>query len=193
MLILASASPRRKEILEKLGFDFVCKTSTVDETYPADMPISSIAGHLALLKAKDVLHQNSDAVVIGSDTIVVLNGRVLGKPFNKDDAKQMLKALSDNTHTVYTGVCVISKEQTELFTVPTKVTFGALTDEEIEWYISTGEPMDKAGAYGIQGLGCRFIKAIDGDYYSVMGLPAYKLYKVLKNFNLEGNICSQEI
>lgn len=186
MLILASGSPRRKEILEKLGYQFKIEKTDADENYPSDMKVSEIAEHLAIVKAKTSLMQNPQDVVIGSDTIVVLDGKVLGKPTNIDDAKNMLKSLSGNTHTVYTGVCVASSYKTESFTVATDVTFSELSDSEIGEYIASGEPMDKAGAYGIQGLGCRFVSSINGDYYSVMGLPANKLYEVLNNFNLEG-------
>ncbi len=193
MLILASGSPRRKEILEKLGFEFKTEKTNADESVPDNMPVAQIAEHLARVKAETSLKHNKADTIIGSDTIVVLDGSVLGKPQNEEDAKDMLCALSGNTHKVYTGVCVASMSLIESFTVETDVTFGELSQEEIERYVASGEPMDKAGAYGIQGLGCRFVKSINGDYYAVMGLPANKLYEVLKKFNLEGNICSQEI
>ena len=186
MLILASGSPRRKEILQKLGYDFIIQKTDADENYPDDMAVSDIAEHLSVIKAKTSLNKNPNDVVIGSDTIVVLEGKVLGKPNNDVEAREMLMALSGKTHIVYTGVCVTSAEKTESFTVETEVTFSKLSDNEIEEYIRSGEPMDKAGAYGIQGLGCRFVSSINGDYYAVMGLPANKLYEVLKNFNLEG-------
>lgn len=193
MLILASGSPRRKEILQKLGFEFVAMKTDADEYYPKSMPVEKIAQHLAGVKAEACLKQNVNDIVIGSDTIVVLDGRVLGKPQDTTDAKEMLRSLSGKTHEVYTGVCVASKSRVESFTVCSEVTFGHLTDKEIDLYVASGEPMDKAGAYGIQGLGCRFIKSVKGDFYAVMGLPANELYEVLKKFNLEGNICSQEI
>lgn len=186
MLILASGSPRRKEILEKLGYQFKIEKTNADENYPSDMKASEIAEHLAVVKAKTSLMQNPQDVIIGSDTIVVLEGKVLGKPTNTEDAKNMLRVLSGKTHIVYTGVCVTSSDRTESFTVATNVTFSELSDSEIGEYIASGEPMDKAGAYGIQGFGCRFVESISGDYYSVMGLPANKLYEVLKKFNLEG-------
>jgi len=186
MLVLASGSPRRKEILEKLGFDFVsCKTD-VDETIPENLDPSEIATYLATLKAEASLLDYPTDTVIGSDTIVVLDDKVLGKPQNEEDAKRMLKALSGKTHVVYTGVCVASADKKESFCDKTCVTFAALSDYEIDEYIATGEPMDKAGAYGIQGYGCRFVSSINGDFYSVMGLPANRLYEVLKRFDLEG-------
>lgn len=193
MLILASASPRRKEILQKLGFDFLCCVSDVCENYPADMPPRDVAQHLAELKAKDIFEKNKTSTVIGADTIVVLEGKILGKPKSDTDAAEMLRSLSGKTHWVYTGVCVISSKKCESFIVASSVTFNELCEDDIEWYVSSGEPRDKAGAYGIQGFGCRFIDSIDGDFYSVMGLPAGKLYRVLKTFNLEGNLCSQGI
>ena len=186
MLILASGSPRRKEILEKLGYQFKTEKTDADERYPDNMRVSDIAEHLSVIKAKTSLTKNPDDVVIGSDTIVVLDGRVLGKPDSIRDAKEILMALSGKTHIVYTGVCVASAEKTESFTVATEVTFSELNESDIDEYIASGEPMDKAGAYGIQGFGCRFVSSISGDYYAVMGLPANKLYEVLKNFNLEG-------
>lgn len=186
MLILASGSPRRKEILEKLGFEFIIQKTDADESYPKGLAVSDIAQHLASVKAATSLANNPTDTVIGSDTIVVLEGRVLGKPVDADDARNMLRSLSGKTHKVYTGVCVASAKKTVSFTVETDVEFATLNDAEIEEYIASGEPMDKAGAYGIQGLGCRFVRSIKGDYYSVMGLPANRLYEVLKRFNLEG-------
>lgn len=181
MLILVSNSPRRKEILQKLGFEFLCKPVDVDETIPLKADAEGIAQLLAERKAGAGLLINPDDTVIGSDTVVVLENKILGKPKDKADATRMLKLLSDKTHTVYTGVCIKNKNKTVAFTESTKVCFAALTDDEINNYIETGEPMDKAGAYAIQGVGCKFIKWIKGDYYAVMGLPSNSLYKALKN------------
>ena len=122
-----------------------------------------------------------DDIIISADTVVVLDGRILGKPHSREEAFSMLSSLSGRSHTVYTGVCVISKDIKACFAEATDVTFAELCDEEINAYMETGEPFDKAGAYGIQGKGSIMITSINGDYYNVMGLPVSKLYKVLKD------------
>ena len=188
-IVLASASPRRKEILSNLGLLFEVITSDAEEKTDAELPPYMIVQELAMLKGTDVARRAGDAVVISADTIVWLDGMVLGKPSDEANAKKMLKKLSGKTHEVYTGVCVTDSKNGKSVSdyEVTKVRFRELDEDEIDRYISTGEPMDKAGAYGIQGKGCLFVEAIEGDYLNVVGLPAVKLSKILKeefNFNL---------
>lgn len=188
-IILASASPRRKEILGNLGIDFEVITSNAEEKADSELPPHMIVQELAMLKGADVAKNAKNAIVISADTIVWLDGCVLGKPTDTENARKMLKKLSGKTHDVYTGVCVtdsVSGKSVSDYEV-TKVNFRDLSDEEIDRYISTGEPMDKAGAYGIQGKGCLLVRSIEGDYLNVVGLPAVKLGKILKeefNYNI---------
>lgn len=183
-LILASGSPRRKEILENMGYSFTVKTFGCSEELPAETKPEDAAGILAKRKALaafDKLKEsgNTDFTVIGSDTVVASDGEILGKPKNKNDALCMLLKLSGKTHSVYTGVCVKNENFEEVFVNETKVEFYPLSEEMCRRYIETGEPMDKAGAYGIQGLGSVLVKSIDGDFFSVMGLPAAQTARVL--------------
>ncbi len=180
-IILASSSPRRRELLNYIvsGFDIV--PSGIEET--ASGTPRQQALKLACDKAQDVAKYHPDAVVIGADTLVVIDKKVLGKPIDKQDAVLMLKALSGRTHKVYTGVAVVYGNETFTGCEVTSVTFDTLTDDEIAEYIKTGEPMDKAGAYGIQGFGGKFIKRVDGCYFNVMGLPLNLLYGMLKKLN----------
>ena len=182
MYILASASPRRKELLKKIIDDFKIITSNVDETYPDTMDKMSVAEFLATKKALSVFENNKNDIVIGSDTVIVYNNKIYGKPLNKDDAKNMLKTFSNNTHYVVTGVCVASQKRTLSFSSISKVTFYELSDNEIDEYLSDDEYKDKAGSYAIQGKASLFIKNIDGDYNSIMGLPISELNRILKNF-----------
>ncbi len=183
MLILASASPRRKEICELLGLEFSIVPAEneieIDKTIAPEKAVELVA----LSKAQEVLKKYPDAVVIGSDTAVYCDNQFLGKPENKEDAKRMLKMLSGKTHHVYTGVAVISKEKQISFCEKASVTFMNLSDEEISWYVSTSEPYDKAGAYAVQGLSARFIEKIEGDFFAIMGLPCNKTYKAIKCFD----------
>lgn len=179
-LILASSSPRRKELLENLQLKFEVFSSDIDESFnPAHAP-KDIVMELAYRKAKAVSEQRPDSYVIGSDTVVVFDSNILGKPKDKKEAFTMLKALAGKTHTVYTGVCIIAPEKEIKFYTKTAVVFWELTDEEIHSYINTGEPFDKAGAYGIQGFGSILVKEIRGDYFSVVGLPVSKTVRELK-------------
>ena len=184
-LILASGSPRRKELMEKLGIPFEVEVSEVDETLPDDVATQASAEYLSGLKANAVfnLHDEDDLVVVGADTVVIYDGVIYGKPKDEEDAFRMLKALSGNTHQVITGVTIIARDgdmENEIrFSNISKVTFYELSDEEIHDYIATGEPMDKAGAYGIQDHGALLIEHIDGDFYSVMGLPIAELARAL--------------
>ena len=182
MIILASKSPRRKEILEKLLIEFKCIVQDCDESLPEDILPRDACVLLAEKKANAVYLDNQNDIVIGADTIVVLDNEILGKPKNKADAENMLRALSGKSHYVYTGVSIISKDKRINFYDKTEVKFANLTDDDIEFYISTSEPYDKAGSYAVQGIGCRFIEKINGDFYTVMGLPSYKLIKALREF-----------
>ena len=183
MLILASNSPRRKEIMELVGLKFKVIPSSYDEN-PNDWPkeIEKIPEVLAINKATDVSLNNPNDIVIGSDTIVVINDCILGKPHSKEDAFEMLKKLSGNTHKVITGVCIKSSEKIVSFSSVSEVEFYDIEDAEIYEYIGTNEPMDKAGAYAIQGKGAKFIKSINGDYYTIVGLPIAQILRELKNF-----------
>lgn len=185
--ILASASPRRKEILEAAGLDFDIFVSEADEeSVPRDVPPKLYVQELALLKAaaaaKTVL-KSKQSLIISADTIVTLDGKILGKPSDTDNAKEMLRMLSARTHEVYTGYCImrISDGKTVCNSVCTQVKFKELTDDTIDSYIATGEPMDKAGAYGIQGRGSVLADSISGDYFNVVGLPVSALSDTLKN------------
>lgn len=185
-IILASASPRRKELMEVLGLPFSVRVSDADETTDENLPPYFIVERLSLLKAADVAAKVSaegkDALVIGADTIVVLDGAILTKPKDEEDAKRMLAALSGKWHSVLSGVTVMDTKtaKSETFYVETKVHFVELTQEEIDGYVKTKEPLDKAGSYGIQGKGGMFIDKIEGDYFNVVGLPVCRLSGVLK-------------
>ncbi len=181
-LILASGSPRRKELLALLNIPFEVIVSNFDERIDQDKKLEDEIKRLSFGKAKSVFDKNEDAVVIGADTIVTIDNKVLGKPKDQEDAKRMLTLLSNNVHTVITGVTIMSKDKTETFASSNKVYFDQLTDDEIKEYILTKEPMDKAGAYAIQGIGSKFIKKIEGDYYSIVGLPINQIYQKLRAF-----------
>lgn len=181
-LILASGSPRRKELLALLNIPFEVVVSNFDERIDQDKKLEDEIKRLSFGKAKSVFEINEDAVVIGADTIVTIDNKVLGKPKDQEDAKRMLTLLSNNVHTVITGVTIMSKDKTETFASSSKVYFDQLTDNEIKEYILTKEPMDKAGAYAIQGIGSKFIKKIEGDYYSIVGLPINQIYQKLRAF-----------
>ena len=173
--ILASNSPRRKELLGNLIGKILIMSADADETVEPGLSPEKIVEELAGRKAEAVFTKESvatgDYAVIGADTIVYHNGEVLGKPKDKEDAFRMLKSLSGDTHSVFTGVCILTPKEKVLFHSETKVTFDSLPDDEIRDYIETGEPMDKAGAYGIQGAGGTFVTGIEGDYTNVVGFP----------------------
>ena len=192
-IILASGSPRRRELLTQIGIDFDVVTSNAEEiitkTYPRD-----IVCELSCLKAKavyDMLKEPQkdidNSVIIGADTIVYCDGEILGKPADKEEAREMIYKLQGKSHMVYTGVTVIAKSgdmvSASSFAEGTKVNVAPMTENEIEAYISTDEPYDKAGAYGIQGLFGKFIEGIEGDYFNVVGLPVHRLYEELKKFD----------
>lgn len=183
-LILASGSPRRKELLARTGRTFRVVVSDADEIAPKDMAPVDVAMHNARAKALAVASgQLASATVIGADTIVVLDGRVFGKPLDERDAHRMLRELSGKTHQVITGVALAHEGNCETFAEVTDVCFRELFDAEITAYIATGEPLDKAGAYGIQGAAGAFVDHIEGDYDNVVGLPVARLERAL---DLEG-------
>ncbi len=184
-LLLASASPRRRELLAKLGVDFeICTGKEVDESYPDDVKIDDVAQYLARKKTEAYIEGlGDDEIVITADTIVVYDGKVLGKPSDEIEAKTMLSSLSGHKHKVITGVAITSLQKQVLFSVETEVEFAQLEEVEIDEYVSAFKPLDKAGAYGIQEwIGCIGVKNISGSYYNVMGLPLHRLYTELKHF-----------
>ena len=181
-VILASQSPRRKELLSLIGIEFDAIPADIDEQIDLNNDLVKEIEKLSYQKAFHVFKDHKAALVIGSDTIVKINNQVLGKPKSYEQAKDMLEILSGNTHEVVTAVTILVDDKVETFSSIAKVTFYQLTPQEIDEYIKTNEPMDKAGAYAIQGLGAKFIKAIEGDYYTIMGLPIGELYHRLKKF-----------
>ena len=184
-LILASASPRRKELLAGLGVDFSIDTgNTFEEVLPQGLPYPQVPEYMAKGKSYG-FHRalQKDEILITADTMVLCEDEIMGKPKDRDDAVRMIEKLQDNTHTVYTGVCIRSLEKEVCFTVGTNVQFGKLTPDEISYYIDTYKPFDKAGAYGVQEwIGYAAIKGIDGSYFNVVGLPVHRLYNEIKNF-----------
>lgn len=181
-IILASASPRRRELLTLAGIEYTVVPSACEEILPERITPEKAVQSLAEQKAADVFARFPDDTVIAADTVVALDGNILGKPKDESDAFHMLSSLSGRIHTVYTGVCIMKKDKKELFFSATDVEFYPLTEEEINRYIATGEPMDKAGAYGIQGKGALLVKKINGDYFNVVGLPIAETIKSLDGF-----------
>lgn len=187
-IILASQSPRRKQLLEWAEIDFDVVVKETDESYPPDLSIEEVAVHIARNKALAVKKTMSDGkIILAADTIVVLNNEVIGKPRDRDDAIDILSRLSDHKHVVITGVVIMQKEKEIAFTDKTEVWFHALTKHQIEFYVDKYKPYDKAGAYAIQEwIGVTGIKSIHGDFYNVMGLPVSRVVKELKELvNLE--------
>lgn len=183
MIILASGSPRRKELLSLITENFKIIPADIDENICEEVELLKQPQYLAEKKARFVFengHQND--IVIGSDTGVFIDGKMLGKPTDSENAKQMLRQLSGRKHIVITGCSIISKDRCISFSEETIVDFYKLSDEEIDEYISTNEPLDKAGAYGIQGKGATLVKRIEGDYYNVVGLPVALLKRKLEQF-----------
>lgn len=184
MIILASASPRRKELLSQIVDTFSIHPSNYEENLPSNVSAYEAAEYLATQKALDVKKEYPNDIVIGADTIIVYKNKIYGKPNNKDEAKQMLSMFSNNTHHVITGVCVLKGQKSISFTSISDVTFFDLTESEIDEYLKYDEYKDKAGSYAIQGKANLFIKEIKGDYNSIVGLPIAKLNRILKIFNL---------
>lgn len=183
-LILASASPRRSELLRAAGIEFTVRVADIDESVlPGEAPADYVL-RLARQKAQAVAQPGE--IVLGADTTVVVNSEIAGKPVDAEDARRMLRLLSDQWHEVLTGVSLVCDRQVLSEIAVTRVKFAALTDTEIDWYIATGEPMDKAGAYGIQGYASRFVESIEGNYSNVVGLPVRMVYRMLRRMRDEG-------
>jgi len=188
-IILASQSPRRKQLLEWAEIDFSVEVSEADETYPEDLPVAAIPVFIAVNKAKSVQQKiKRDAIILAADTIVVLNNTVITKPANRDDAIKILRSLSGKAHSVITGVVLLQNKKQVSFADITQVEFHALTDEQICFYVDKYKPYDKAGAYAIQEwIGVVGIKSINGDFYNVMGLPVSRVVQELDKF-IQGKI-----
>ena len=183
-IVLASASPRRRELMKLITENYEVRASDVDETVPPCVPKDKSAEYVAKIKA-EAAKKSENEVIIGCDTIVVTPmGEILGKPRDRDDCRRMLRALSGKTHNVCTGVCIIYGSEVRTFTETTEVVFDALTDSDIESYMDTGEPFDKAGGYGIQGKGALLVTGIIGDYFNVVGLPVNHLYSELRHMGV---------
>ncbi len=176
-IILASGSPRRRELLELAGVPFIVQTADVDESIPAGTSPEEAVQLLAVKKARAV--EAKQRLVLAADTVVALDGVIFGKPRNEEDAKEMLRTLSGKIHQVHTGVCIRRGEREEVFCETAQVEFYPLTEEEIERYVASGEPLDKAGAYGIQGKGALLVRRIAGDYYTIVGLPVARVVRAL--------------
>lgn len=181
-IILASASPRRQELIKMITEDVIVNPCDCDETIKSGLVGREIAEYLSKIKGEAVKEQFKNDIIVSADTIVCLNNKVLGKPKSREDAFSMLRTLSGNTHSVFTGVTVIKGEKEKIFSQETKVTFYDLSDEEIYEYIDSGEVYDKAGSYGIQGKGGLLVKGIEGDYFNVVGLPVARLKRELEDF-----------
>lgn len=192
-VILASQSPRRRELLSQIGIVHDVRPADIDETvWPGEEPVAH-AERLACTKAHTLALQHPDAVVIGSDTIVVIDGAILGKPANATEAVAMLERLSGREHTVVTAVAVAHEGRTLSGVEAVTVRFRTLTPQQIAQYVATGEPMDKAGAYGIQGFGATLVERIHGDYFAVMGLPLGRLVGLIRELGYEyafGPVCA---
>lgn len=184
MLVLASASPRRQELLRNAGISFVVLATDIPEIPQAGETPEDCAQRLAQEKALAVLRQRPDDLVLGADTIVVVDGEILGKPRNPEDAERMLRLLSGRGHLVTTGVCLARKQSADEVidtrSETTRVSMGVLSEDDIRAYVATGEPMDKAGAYAIQGMASRWIYEIEGDYCNVVGLPVSLVWRMLQ-------------
>ncbi|MCA1593131.1 MAG: Maf family protein [Acidobacteria bacterium] len=184
-LVLASSSPRRAEILRAVGWPFEANAANVDETMRAREEPSSYVQRLAREKAEAVASTRLFGLVLGADTVVVVDGEVLGKPRDERDARRMLRLLSERWHEVLTGVALVRAEAGRSAVVAcarTRVRFAALSESEIDWYVATGEPFDKAGAYAIQGRAALFVEAIEGEYWNVVGLPVRLVYELARQF-----------
>jgi septum formation protein len=179
MIILASSSPRRRELLTMIGLDYIIETSGAEEVQPHGLSPTEFVKTLALQKAQPVADLHPNDCVIGADTIVYLDGDILGKPNSPEMAKAYLTRMQGRSHVVYTGVAVLKNGRADVRHCETTVTFAPMTHLEIESYVATGEPLDKAGAYGVQGPGGVFVERIDGNYFNVIGMPLPMLYQML--------------
>ncbi len=182
MLILASASPRRAELLRSAGIEFAVRVADIDESLlPGEMPADYV---LRLSREKAAAITQPGETVLGADTTVVIEEEIAGKPVDAEDAARMLRALSGRWHEVLTAVTLISDDLISSELTVTRVKFSQLTQKEIDWYVATGEPMDKAGGYGIQGYASRFVESIEGSYSNVVGLPVETVYRMLRKFKV---------
>ncbi len=181
-VILASSSPRRKELLQLICSNFRVIPPECDEKLPSNIPTNEAAEYLSDLKCRYIADIYDNSIVIGCDTMVICGGVIYGKPSDEDDAKRMLLALSGKEHMVVSGVTIGYQKRFLSFSVNTKVTFRNLSDADIDIYCRSGEPLDKAGAYGIQGIGSMLVKKIDGDFYNVVGLPVSEIAENLEGF-----------
>lgn len=184
-LILASASPRRRELIKIIDENAVCVSADIDETVPDCVESEEAPEFLACKKAIHIAKSFEDSLVIGCDTAVFIDSVMLGKPQNEEDAFNMLKTLCGRTHKVITGCCLVKNKKSISFSCTSYVKFYNMSDSEIREYISTGEPMDKAGAYGIQGKGSLFVEKIEGDYFNIVGLPVSLLNRQIRYFSGE--------
>ena len=186
--IVASASPRRKELLSMTGYEFEIIPSDADETLPENMGAYEAVKELSKRKAFSVWEENRDAVVLGCDTVVAYDDVILGKPETEEEAEKMLLELSGKEHFVYSGVCITDGKETRQFTGSAKVKFYNLSKETVKSYVATKEPMDKAGSYGIQGIGSVLVESIEGDYFTIVGLPLSETARVLSEFGIKGKV-----
>jgi septum formation protein len=186
-IVLASSSPRRRELLEKTGLKFIVDAAEINEDHGRRMKPAELAKIISLEKAKAVAARHPCSIIIAADTFGILGGRLLGKPRDEDEARDMLKRMSGRRHRVVTGFTILNTETGKIVSkaVETKVYFRKLGKEEIEAYVKTGDPMDKAGAYAIQGMGAQLVEKIEGDYYNVIGLPLGALVRELKGFGVK--------
>lgn len=185
MLILASQSPRRRDLLAMLGLEFTVVTADIDETMDSSLSVEDAVAAVCKRKAMAVAETHPHDTIIAADTIVVVDGKVLGKPHSPEEAKEMLRSLSGRSHTVMTAFCLWEKGRAVTHVEQTHLRFKPLSQEEINAYVATGSPLDKAGAYGIQDQASIFVEALEGDYYNVMGLPVCALVKALRKNGIE--------
>ena len=181
-ILLASNSPRRKELLQSLGFDFEVVSVDCDEIFPEDLPVEKVAEFLSELKANAFRNLEKDEVLITADTVVAIDGEILGKPKNENEAMEMLRKLSGKTHQVFTGITIKTLDKSITKTDVANVEFETITNSESEFYLQNYKPFDKAGSYGIQEwLGMAKIKKIEGSFYTIMGFPTHLVYSILKD------------
>ena len=186
-LILASNSPRRREILSQAGFAFSVVASDVDESFPVDMPLSEVPVFLSEKKARVLADINPQAIILAADTVVILDDVILNKPADKSEAREMLQLLSGKTHEVVTGITLITPNETVSIADSAMVSFRSLADWEVDWYVKGGFGLDKAGAYGVQDfIGMAGIEKMKGSFYTVMGLPIFHVFNLLKPYILDG-------
>lgn len=186
-LILASNSPRRREILSQAGFAFSVVASDVDESFSANMPLAEVPVFLSEKKARVLADINPHAIILAADTVVILDDVILNKPTDKSEAREMLQLLSGKTHNVVTGITLITPKETVSIADSAKVSFRSLADWEVDWYVKGGFGLDKAGAYGVQDfIGMAGIEKMEGSFYTVMGLPIFQVFTLLKPYILDG-------